>query len=378
MDSNRRTVAERDLTRTAASPKVRPRSELRFQAVVVFSETPLLVGVDGGATEVKAHAIVEVAAGLELGDARAAFRYETVAGFTPLPLALQLAARDAGDIRIGALEHEQGERWIEAFTHAVTSIAACTQRAHVVVGVCAPGLKTRDGRGIAVSKNGPRIPDFNDRLEARLAREGLVLARGLPRLASDGDACGHGENACASGGLRDVVNAYYLGGGTGLAECFKLGGRIVGLDELDGRVVKAWALASSRGRSYEEHLSMRGINARFVELGGRAGTTPESAASRGEKAAIETFGECAKMLGELVGLRSAAMRELRDVALERVVVGQRLGNLFVDPALRAHLRAPADRACSIPIHPSTLREAPAIGAARCALDALANGRAAHG
>lgn len=336
----------------------------------VYSSIPLLVGVDGGATEVKAHAVVEAAGGLEALDARATFRYERVPGFEPISLAAQIEERDRNDIRPGRAEREQGENWIAAFAQAIASVAARMSRADLVVGVCAPGLKTPDGRGIAVSRNGPRIPDFVDRLEVQLAREGLVLVRTIPRLSSDGDACGLGEEASANGALRGGANAYYVGGGTGLAECFKLDGRVVGLDELAPGVQKAWALVSSHGRSYEDHVSMRGVNARFVELGGRADVLPEAAAVAGDKAAIAAFGECARMLGELVGLRVRALHEQRGIALARVVVGQRLGALFVDPALRAHLREPANHACCLPIHPSTLREAPAIGAARIALDAL--------
>ena len=41
--------------------------------------------------------------------------------------------------------------------------------------MCMPGLKTADGRGIAVLRHGPRMPYFLDRLEERLVRDGLVL-----------------------------------------------------------------------------------------------------------------------------------------------------------------------------------------------------------
>ncbi|MDZ4773571.1 MAG: hypothetical protein SGI72_10600 [Planctomycetota bacterium] len=350
-------------------------------------ESALLVGVDGGATEVKAHAIVEVDGALTTSHAHAGFRYERVDGFAPVDLSRQLDERARGEVRCCALEHAQGERWIEAFANAIESVAACASTAQLQVGICAPGLKTLDARGLAVVKNGPRIVDFVDRLEARLVRTGLVLARPIPELVGDGVACGLGEQASAQGGLRAVSNAYYVGGGTGIAECFVLEGRVVSLDEVADIARKAWSMTSSLGHDFESSVSARGLNARFVELGGRADVMPETtlanrddaawptkhasgddrvAARTDESAAARAFAECAAMLAELVNLRVEEMRRARGITLERVVVGQRLGALFAEPRMRSYLLEPAERVCSIPIHPSTLRASPAIGAARWA------------
>lgn len=347
----------------------------------------LLVGVDGGATEVKAHAIDEIDGAYTASRARAGFRYEPVNGFEPVDIALQMEESARGAMRCSALEQAQGERWVEAFASAIESVAASAGTARIQVGICAPGLKTRDARGIAVAKNGPRIVDFVDRLEARIMRSGLVLEYPIPPLVGDGVACGLGEVACAQGGLRDVSNAYYVGGGTGIAECFVLDGRVVSLDDVADFSRKAWSMTSSLGRDYESSVSARGLNARFVALGGRAGTVPEEVIERvqagtatgskdsteqrpdataDERAASKALAECAAMLAELVNLRVEEMRHAHGVALERVVVGQRLGTLFAAPTLRSLLREPAERACSIPIHPSTLRASPAIGAARWA------------
>jgi hypothetical protein len=335
----------------------------------------LLVGVDGGATEVKAHAITALGDRLEAGEARAGFRYERVSGFEPLALADQLIESGRDSVRCSALEERQGELWIEAFAQAIESVAARACRARVRVGVCAPGIKSRDGRGIVAARNGPRIAGFADRLEARIVRAGLVLAGPLPPLVGDGFACGLGEKASLLGGLHDVTSAYYVGGGTGVAECFLLEGRVVSMDDVADISRKAWEMPSSLGRDFEAHLSARGLNARCVELGGSAGVLPEDGAVSGDRAALQALAECASMLAELVEKRVGEIRRARGVALERVVVGQRLGALLADPRLRASLREPAERASVLPIRASTLRAAPAIGAARWALDQRAEGRA---
>jgi hypothetical protein len=333
--------------------------------LAVQSETPLLIGVDGGATEVKAHAIVVAADGLVPGAEQATFRYESVEGFAPLPMNDQLVERESGRVAPSALEHEQGERWIDGVARAIESVAASARRADVLVGMCMPGLKTRDGRGIDAMRNGPRMLEMLGRLEARLMHAGVVLSAPIARIASDGHACGHGEEASSAGAFRDVRNAYYVGGGTGLAECFKLDGRVIGLDELGGKIEKGWALKSSIRRSYEDHISVRGINARWVELGGDPSTKPESAWPR-NLAAIQALSEAVVYLDEILRARIDALRRVGLPALERFVVGQRLGALLASPEL-ASLRASAEGACPIEFCISTLRAAPAIGAARLAL-----------
>ena len=339
----------------------------------------LLVGVDGGATEVRAFEVVQTGGWLALGPARAAFRHERVAGFEPRPLAAQSAQRERGVTELDAPEVEQGLRWIESYAAAIESVVArahtaprgagdSTSGLRVRIGACAPGLKSADGRSLEVVKNGPRIAGFVGRLEARLARVGLVPEAPIPALLSDGVAAGLGEQATAEGGFAPVRSAYYLGGGTGLAECCLLEGRVVSMDELSGTCEKAWALASSSGEDYEAHLSARGLVDRYVAFGGRAGTFPEEAARAGEPAALRVFEECARMFAELVDRRVNELSSARGVQLERVVVGARLGVLFGDPALEACLRRPAERATRIPVFVSALREAPAIGAARWALE----------
>jgi hypothetical protein len=338
--------------------------------LAVSSEPPLLIGVDGGATEVKAHAVVAAADGLVTATERATFRHALVDGFTPLPIEQQLADReshriDPHEIEQSASEREQADRWIDTFALAIESVAASARRADVLVGLCMPGLKTRDGRGIDAMRNGPRIPAMLDRLEERLLCDGIVLAAPIARILGDGEACGHGEEASPTGGFRSIPDAYYVGGGTGLAECFKIAGRVTALDDLAGTIPKAWSMKSSIRRSYEDHLSARGINARWVELGGDPHAMPESAWPR-NLAAIQAFSEAVVLLDELVRARIDALQRAGLPTPKRLVVGQRLGALLALPQL-ATLRASAEGACPIELYLSSLRAAPAIGAAHIAL-----------
>ena len=83
-------------------------------------EQYLLIGIDGGATEVKTHhVVVEGSADdrrFRLGDASAARKYERVEAFEPVPVAEQLEQREAPRLTPG--EREQGRRWVTATCHS--------------------------------------------------------------------------------------------------------------------------------------------------------------------------------------------------------------------------------------------------------------------
>jgi hypothetical protein len=361
----------------------------------------LLIGVDGGASEVKAHEVLVLSTGSELalglGAASASCCYDAVPGFVPVAIDEQLASFERGEIRPTAAERAQGRLWIDAAARSIAAIAGDAPR-RALVGMCMPGLKTRDRRGLAVVRNGPRIPDFLDRLEELLVRDGIALAQPIANLLGDGEASGLGEDVEVRGALRDVDDAYYIGGGTGVAEALKLDGRIVSFDELDGSLRKAWQLDSELGGNFESLISMSGINSSYAERTGRAlpvdpADFPEERALLGDTAADEVLERAALALAELVFLR---LRDLRAGAaggehvLQRVVLGQQLARLFGTPALAPIFRSRVENELARRIamsadgpnrrraldgaglahgflRASALRAAPAIGAAAAAL-----------
>jgi hypothetical protein len=354
-------------------------------AVPSTRENPLLVGVDGGATEVKAHEVVQLEADdegcvrLDVGHA-AAFQCPSRARFVPIALSVQMHAHEealscSSDTVVTTREElAEAELWVECAAQAILSVAAVRNTARIVIGMCMPGLKTSDSRGITVMKNGPRIPDYLDRLETRLLREGLRLEGSIAGLVSDGFACGLGEQAAHDGALRDVNDAYYIGGGTGLAECFVIEGEVLALDAFELRLKKAWQMESPRGGTFEALLSMRGMNERCA-----GGGFVEQLALAGDREARIVLLDAAEALADLIDERVHAVKSRGRGTLERVVVGQRLGAVLADPAMRAVLAEPvqralerrlgADRARGFLVA-STLRAAPAIGAAAFALSKM--------
>lgn len=336
-------------------------------------EDEFLIGVDGGATEVKAHEVValprdgESAGGiptLALGPASASFLYDRARGFRPVPMPPQLLAFQKGAIRPGGLEGAQARLWLESSARAIASVAEEAGKRRARIGICMPGLKTADGRGIAVMRRGPRIPDYLDRLEALLAEAGLTLERPVARLSSDGEACAHGERIDAHGLLRGISCAYYLGGGTGIAEALVIEGAIRGFDALAGFVRKAWQMEAPGGRIVEDLLSPRGMNSAYAALSGKrlplaAANHPEQRALAGDEKGIAVLKDAAEALATVVLDRMTALRRgfeagagaggaiapLRitpNTFLERVVVGQRLGGLFAAEELRPVFRDPVE------------------------------------
>ncbi len=369
----------RDLARAAAGAAIlwtspAPAIEVRRDHALTRSRT-LHVGLDGGATHLRCVEVVRGPAGLlECGPARATRALAGAFVCAPIPLVLQMREFELGSISIADEEHGAGASYVRSAAEVIAEAARAGGATRLAVGLCLPGLKTSDRRGIAVLRNGPRMPEFLADLEHSLAVLDLDVARPLPPLMSDGVAAASGERRASAGALRDVEDALYIGGGTGLSEALLLGGQILDLDDLDGLLPKAWALEFEGGTAFEDVLSMGGWNRTWTRATEQrpeptdAGF-PEQAALRGDPRAIALLARAGRALGRLCAERVQVLRECRGVVPERCVVGQRLGGLLARADLAPLLREPAERALlehGLPpgfLHVSRLDEAPAIGAA---------------
>jgi hypothetical protein len=387
----------------------------------------LLIGADGGATEVKAHAVacddLEAPRSFELRPESASRVYGRVAGFTPLPVSEQLAQRDAGRARLTATETKQGDGWVTAAAEAIGDVARQCGARRVLVGIGMPGLKTPDGRGINVINNGPRMPHYLDALETKLAAAGMELVAPIAALGSDADYCGLGEEYAADGLFRNVQNAYYVGCGTGIADALKLRGRLVPFDQAKSWIQKSWQMPSALGPTFEKLVSAASLNRVYANLvketerrsdevtggsesagrrrvGGKAASAvetdedtargavaqgqdnrtarravahgrseprsvsernavtshyPEVAAIAGDPIAIAWLTTAALVLAELIFERLCTIRngrahaahrgeayaklepdhEYRGTLLDRVIIGQRVGQIYGEPTCRA-------------------------------------------
>ena len=314
----------------------------------------LLIGVDGGATEVKAHAVrctdITAASTFELCDESASRKYPLLSGFKPVPVEEQLAQFRGSRTKLLPVEEKQGDSWIRAAAEVVAEVAAACGERRVLVGMGMPGLKTPDGRGISVINNGPRIPDFLDRFERHVAALGVELVDPVSVLGSDADYCGLGEQYATDGLFRGVENAYYIGCGTGIADAFKLHGRLIPFDSAHAWIQKAWQVPSALGPTFETIVSARGMNTVYARLLDGELRHPEADAADGRPLAITWMDTVALLLAEIIcerldtvenGRRAVAHRgedycrlqaehPFRGTVLDRVVIGQRLGQIYAD------------------------------------------------
>jgi len=363
------------------------------------SEEPILLGVDGGATGIRCYEVrttqTDGRSAYALGTAQAEMHYTRLEGFVPVAPDVQRRQLDEARYQIEALEARQANAWIDTAASVIANVAEQCDVKRVRIGIGMPGIKSVDERGIVMINNGPRMPDFLDALSQRLHERGVELAQPIRRIGDDGAYCGVGE-ANAEGGLfRDIQNGYYIGGGTGLAECLLIDGAVVPMSGRDCMIPRAWELLSPLGVTYEKLISAASMNAVYQGLAnvadGAPQRFPEQDALHGDPVARSWMHMTATLWAHLIAARLVHFsREApTTVRFDRVVIGQRAGqllsdvqyrSLFADPIIAnlvhilkqqadRHSMTPlldyvdGDRLCDGFLVASQLRAAPAIGAA---------------
>ncbi len=329
-----------------------------------MQKEPLLIGVDGGATKVSAWEIVydKSNSTFSLGNVNSTKSYREINGyipdFIPVDINIQLNERNS-KINITQEELQQASVYVEACSSVINDIVNKTGRAAVLIGIGMPGLKTEDKRGIAVVANGPRMINYSNMLEERLKSLNINLASPVNHLGSDADYCGIGENYSVDGLFWNCSNAYYLGGGTGVADAMKLNGELVTFDNSKDWIAKTWEMKSLDGISLERVTSVSGIQKTYAEI---AGTSVEDLnskktypiqisdlAKKEDEAAVQTFNVVNRNLSLLMYERIVTLfkgwQGLFEFAnpnkpmlnkqhpflgkvFDAIIIGQRLGDLF--------------------------------------------------
>lgn len=380
----------------------------------------LLIGLDGGATKISGWEIVKDPDNqvFSLGTLHAEKSYKEIPGylpeFKPVDIKRQLEERDQERIMQTEDEIQQESVYVEACAQVVEQIVSSSGSRSIVLGLGMPGLKTENKRGIAVVANGPRMINYSDLLEKRLEMMNISMKHPVQHIGSDADYCGIGENFAAEGLFREVKNAYYLGGGTGVADAMKLKGELVPFDAAKEWIAKTWEMKNKEDKSLERFASAGGIQSIYSEHSGISVPALNQKqvfplqmadlAAAGEKAALETFDRVAVNIADLLFERIVTLyagwqkrfafvnpnkpepvteHKYQGTLLERIIIGQRLGQLFDSangarflkkPVLQKlseriekddHLKAEAKahyNDVSALVFTSKLREAPAIGA----------------
>jgi len=334
------------------------------------------IGLDCGASVHKAYALELVRTGdalaLEPSGASAHVNYTPVDGFAPLPVAQQLEQARAAEIAASEAERASARAWTACASAAVLAVARASGARQVRLGVCAPGLKRADGRGLIALANGPRVPDFATELERALAEADCALERPLARIHGDARACVEGERCARAGLLHELECAWLVAGGTGLGEALLAAGRACDFEDFGGRLRRAYESPAPEGGSCEQAIAP-GALARAHALASKRALPlseheqPERCAERGEPGSAELLARAARALAALVtervlALHAGALAPLVSAGSvpQRIALVQRLGELHARPSARAFFAEPFERAAAerIAEHaPSALRAA---------------------
>ncbi len=327
------------------------------------STNTIIIGLDGGASKIRAgcvHRQTENTFELStLTDRSYNTYHEFNPNFIPVNLQLQLSEFNQNRIKPMADETNQSRAYIQAFADVIEDIVKTTGAASVLLGLGLPGLKTTDKRGIAVMANGPRMPEFSSLLERELTQRNIHLTQPISHLGSDADHCGIGEEYAAEGLFQDCSNAYYLGGGTGAADALKLKDALLPFDSAKDWIAKTWEMQNHKKISLEHYASANGIQTIYSQYSGIPTDKLKQdrvyadrileLAVRGESDAVNTYQDVSRYLAMLIFERMTTIYngwkssfefvndqrpELNPqhpylgTALERIIFGQRLGNLF--------------------------------------------------
>ncbi|MGE5355278.1 MAG: hypothetical protein ACM3PT_03500 [Deltaproteobacteria bacterium] len=324
----------------------------------------VLIGIDGGATKISAWEVFidREKNVFSLGKENVIREYrhydEFIQSFVPVELKIQLSEM-AENIELTQDEMVQGEVYIKACADVIREFAIRHTDKRLLVGIGMPGLKTSDRRGIVALANGPRMPDFADRVEKKLEALGVKLFSKIAVLGSDADYCGIGEEYSDLGKFRGINNAYYLGGGTGIADAVKLKGKLCPFDEVKEWIAKTWEMKSKSGLSLERYTSAGGIQfiysrysgIKIEELNAQSVFPPQILrfAQDGDPNSQLTMDDVSKNIAELIFERITTLyfgwqdyfdfinpsrpelsvtHPFRNELFDRIIFGQRLGDLM--------------------------------------------------
>lgn len=342
-----------------------------------MKKQPTIIGIDGGASKISAY-IIEVSEdgkSFTFGKENSIKEYHNYPDFqldfTPVSLPTQLEQIQNNNIVLTPAEIQQSKAYYDAFRDAISDIVKLTKAENVLIGIGMPGVKTTDKRGISAMSNGPRMSYFAAEIEQRLLAANIALATPISKLGSDADYCGIGEEYAENGAFRNIENAYYLGGGTGAADALKLHGKLISFDACNDWIAKTWEMCDKNGKSMEIYCSANGIQSVFSELAG----IPQSElnknkiylehtlefAAKDDRAAITTWQIISEKLADLLFERITTVyggwqnqfsfinpnkptlisnHKYRNILLDRIVIGQRLGKLFQNPLAQKYFEEP--------------------------------------
>ena len=255
--------------------------------------------------------------------------------FIPVHLDLQRQEFSEGNIYLTQPEIDQGNVIVETIQDIISKSESDS------IGLCFPGIK--DDRGIVIMANGPRIPDFLERIQ------------GIDSILHDSDCCVLGEWKSTIGKLQNCDNAVYIGGGTGIADGIILKGKMIDFNARND-VKRSWELKIPSGETIESCLSPKWMIHQW-NLSQREKVETLDQLSQNQNASA-IFEKATEAFSFLIQNRTQFFKA-NHAKVEKIVIGQRLGIFMANSKLISLLESNTD----IPLDYSTDRRTAALGAA---------------
>jgi len=258
-------------------------------------------------------------------------------------------------------EEKQSSSIIDTIVKIILSSVKNNKISHV--GLCFPGIKTTNFDGISIMANGPRSIDMLSQLNQKIKSK-LGHRLSIKTIYDDSECCVIGEIKSSLGKLKNCKNAIYIGGGTGIADGIILNNKIIDIKN-HKELKRSWELIMPNHESVEQCLSLGGM----INQWNSTKNIPVSGtielfnyARSGDYFANNIIEKAAKAFTFLIEKRIKFFQS-HNTKPEKIVIGQRLGNLLSDknnPLSKLILKNYNNQ---IPIEISTDRRTAAIGAA---------------
>ncbi len=221
----------------------------------------LIIGIDGGATKVSGALLKQIDEYTFTlsGEPVTFFHTENPLfdlHYQPVDLTIQTEETDDPNLKIS--EEKQALAILQNYENLICEIIENIKNNNPLIGICIPGIKSVEKRGINVAKNGPRIPRFLDVLEHRLKLNGLDH-HPIDTLENDSDCCGVGELYAKSGSFRGINNGIFIGSGTGISDAILLNGSLTSFDDIESWMPKTWQLKNREETPIESIISYKGL-----------------------------------------------------------------------------------------------------------------------
>ena len=178
-----------------------------------------ILGIDGGASKIFSqlytfkdnNTVIDQSGAYEC-------RYEEINGhnqsFSPISLNVQKKEMKDNIYRISNDEKMQAGIVVKAI---MKSIEYFTKDKIDHLGFCFPGIKMKEKDGISIMANGQRNPYMLKELNENITKN-IGLKIKLKKIYDDSLSCVNGERFTPKGKLKEISDAIYIGGGTGIAD----------------------------------------------------------------------------------------------------------------------------------------------------------------